>query len=683
LTFYDELKRRNVLRVGAAYVVAAWLLIQVVETIFPLFGFDETPARVVVIILAICFVPVLVFSWAFELTPDGLKKESEVDRNQSITPSTGKQLDRMIMVVLALALGYFAFDKFVLDPIENRQIVQTALEQERTSSPVESYDSKSIAVLPFINRSQLQDDQYFTDGMHDELLTRLAHVSALKVISRTSVMRYRDTIKSIPEIAKELSVASILEGGVQRVGSQVRVNVQLIDTQTDEHLWAEIFDRELTAENLFVIQSDISKAIARILKARLTQDESQALEQIPTESLAAYDAYITGRTSLNSLAQTDLESAVEQFTRATRLDPGFASAWAGLCEANLSLYTQNSDSLFYENAERACKQALELDDSRVDVHVALAALYRNTGLYSRAEVSMQLASYKKAEQAVENALNINSLSVEALLEHGRVLAAQNRLQEAEAELLQAEALQPDQWVVQLSLFNFYYRKSDRSDRYELAARHAERAAAIRPDLAASWNNLGAAKYMLQQYDQASDAWQQSLAIEPTRTAYTNSGLALFDAGQYEESAVMQEKAVALAPKDHRSWGRLAETLSRIDGQTARAREINLKASELAIQKLEVNDQDWRTLALLATYQARTGETEQAVMNVQRALSLSGRHAEALLFASEVYIEAEEIDTYLSLLEEMVARDASFRQFINIDNQEVENLERFQAIVAKP
>lgn len=256
MSFFSELKRRNVIRVGAAYIVVAWLVIQVAETLFPLFGSGDAPARIVVIVLAIGLAPVLIISWAFEITPEGLKRDSDVDPEFSIAPHTGKKLDRTIMIVLVLALAYFGFDKFVLDPQRDVDITESATragaEQAREEARLGMFSDKSVAVLPFANRSEQKEDEYFTDGMHDELLTRLSRIAALRVISRTSVMHYRDTEKTIPEIARELSVATILEGGVQRSGKQVRINVQLIDARTDQHLWAEIYDRELTAENLFV-----------------------------------------------------------------------------------------------------------------------------------------------------------------------------------------------------------------------------------------------------------------------------------------------------------------------------------------------------------------------------------------------------------------------------------------------
>ena len=688
MSLFNELKRRNVFRVGTAYVVVAWLLIQVAETVFPLFGFDDRPARLVVIMLAIGLIPTLIFSWAFELTPEGLKKEKDVDHSQSVLLHTGKKLDRMIMVVLAIALGYFAFDKFVLDPQRDAASLDVATEEaveQAFAEAAAAVPGQSIAVLPFDNRSNREEDQFFTDGMHDEVLTRLARIATLKVISRTTVMRYRDTEKSIPEIAEELSVATILEGGVQRVGNQVRINMQLINAQTDEHLWAEIYDRELTAKNLFAIQSDISRAIARALRATLTSDEEQMLEQVPTENLAAYDAYVSARMKLDSMAKEDMRQAVVQFTLATQLDPDFASAWAGLCQANLGLYKKSSDRQYFEAAEAACKQALVLDESHVEVHIALGSLYRTLGKYSRAQVSLQRANYAKAEQALENALSIGGPTTDALIELGLLLADQSRLTEAETELLRAAELEPDYWSAETALFSFYYQSSDRPDHYELAARHAERAAALRPDMAASWNNLGTANFMLTHYDQAADAWQQSLSIEPTRTAYTNTGLALYNTGRFKAAAEMQLKAAKIAPNDHRVWGRLADAQRFVEGEGEHAAKNFARAAGLARDLLEINNQDWRTLGMLSTYLARMNEGKEAMAVARRAMKLSQRNPETLFYTALVHLSEGQTDACLTLLEEAVAKDDYYRYLIEIDPdlKQLSELTRFQAVINTP
>jgi TolB-like protein/Tfp pilus assembly protein PilF len=680
MSLFAELKRRNVIRVATAYVVAAWLLIQVVETIFPAFGFGDTAVRWVVIALAIGFLPALVVSWVFEITPEGWKKETDVLREPSIARSTGRRLDRAIILLLALALGYFAFDKFILDPVRDERIAETARVEAAEARPgAADRRERSIAVLPFVNRSGSAENAWFTDGMHDELLTRLSHISALRVISRTSVLHYRDTARPIPEIAAELGVATVLEGGVQRMGDQVRVNVQLIDGRTDEHLWAELYDRQLSAETLFEIQSEITRAIAAQLSTELSAEEDRALGQRPTENLAAYDAYLRGLADLEVYMLAAEESAVEQFTTAVELDPAFAGAWAGLCEAQLGRYRTTLDREAFDAAEAACRRALKLDDRLLEVHVALSALYRTSGLYSRAEVTVQQAEFSRAEAVLAKAFEIDSLSLLALIERGFVRAAQGRLVEAEADLRRAAEADPAYWPAHISLFNFFYRDSDAADRYEQALQSAIKAAALRPDLASSWNNLGSAHYMLGDYRQAADAWKQSLEIEPTRTGFTNTGLALAYDGQYAEAAAMQEKAAGLAPNDYRVWGRLGEALIHVEGAQERSEEAFRRAVPLARGQLEINADDWRARAYLATFLGYLGELEEAVGLSDRALSASGRHPEALLCAADVAYARGEIESYLALLEEMVGADPAYAQFIDERDPELERLERFQAV----
>ncbi len=393
MSLFNELKRRNVLRIAAAYVVAAWLLIQVTETIFPLFGFGDTPARLVVIVLAIGFIPSLIFSWVFEITPEGLKKDADVDSEKSLTQSTGRNLDRIILAVLALALGYFAFDKFVLDPVEDEQIAQSARQEGLTAALSKSLGDKSIAVLPFANRSNREEDQFFTDGIHDNLLTTIAKIGSMKVISRTSVMEYRNTIKKLPQIAKELGVANILEGAIQRSGNQIRINVQLIDAVTDEHLWAEIYDRELTAENLFAVQSEIAKKIADALQAELSTDEQRRIDARPTDNLLAYEAYMRGRQLMATRDGAKLKRATEEFSKATEIDPMFALAWVGVADS-LSISPGYSDVRYedvYPIIEDAVKNALAIDNGLGEAYASLGMMHWEYGRNDEAETAFQKA----------------------------------------------------------------------------------------------------------------------------------------------------------------------------------------------------------------------------------------------------------------------------------------------------
>jgi TolB-like protein len=345
--FFRELKRRNVIRVGVAYLVTVWLLLQVSDVVIGNIGAPDWVFKAIMLILAIGFPMALIFAWVFELTPEGIKKEKEVDRARSIAPQTGRKLDFTIIGLLALGLAYFIWEsRFAAapgaagaaTPAGSGAAVRVAAPAAEPAANV-ARDQKSIAVLPFTTRSTLEDDRFFSDGMHDDLLTQLSKVGDLRVISRTSVMEYRDTTKNMREIAAELGVASVLEGAVQRAGRQVRINVQLIDAATDQHLWAEIYDRELTTDNLFAIQSEIASAIAGALHATLSPAEKQQIEQRRlTGNLEALKAYQKARLLGENRDLDNLTRAETEARLALQLDPGFAAAWAQLAYIQMALY---------------------------------------------------------------------------------------------------------------------------------------------------------------------------------------------------------------------------------------------------------------------------------------------------------------------------------------------------------
>ena len=322
--FFAELKRRNVIRMTGLYLVGAWLIVQVAGTVLPMFGAPEWLPRTIVVLLAIGFVPAVILSWVFELTPQGLKRENDVAPERSIAPQTGRRMDRTIIVVLVLALGYFAFDKFVLTPRREAALVSSALPNESKSV----INTKSIAVLPFENRSEDKANAYFADGIQDEILTRLSKIADLKVISRTSTQHYKSAPENLSEIARQLGVAHILEGSVQKSGDAVRVNVQLIKAANDSHLWADTFDRKLT--DIFSVESEVAKAIADQLRAKLTGQEEQVIAAKPTENVEAYDAYLRGLAYWLKPGYTlaNALSAQKYLKEAVRLDPKFALAWA-------------------------------------------------------------------------------------------------------------------------------------------------------------------------------------------------------------------------------------------------------------------------------------------------------------------------------------------------------------------
>ena len=371
MSFLGELKRRSVFRVAAAYAVVAWLIIQIAETIFPLFGFDGTPARIVVIVLAIGFVPSLLLAWAVEWTPDGLRLESRLAPDRSVPAAATRRIDRLIMVALTLALAWFAFDRFVLVPIHSATLVDEAREMARTKALVESYGDKSIAVLPFDDMSPDGDQEYLSDGIAEELLNALATVQDLRVISRTSSFAFRNEQLSTPEIASRLKVEHVLEGSVRKSGNQVRITAQLIHARSDTHLWSETWDGDLT--DIFALQDEVAAAVAKTMSAVLLESRSQSpAETLTPDELDAYELVLRGRHLMHQQTGETYARAVPLFEQAIELAPDMAAAHGALALTLRQLvdleHVEPADAI--PRFEAALERALELDPDNVDALVA-------------------------------------------------------------------------------------------------------------------------------------------------------------------------------------------------------------------------------------------------------------------------------------------------------------------------
>ena len=329
MSFFTELKRRNVIRVSIAYVVVGWLVSQVAEFAIETFGAPDWVLKIFVVFLMLGFPIVAIFAWAFEMTPEGIRRERDVDRKQSIVKHTGRKLDYTIIFVMALALGYFIYDKVENQagdgPVTIAEVnVQEAPPVTADTVPVDP----SIAVLPFTDMSPDQDQGYFSDGISEELLNVLVKVDGLKVASRTSSFTYKGSTLSLAEIAGELKVDHVLEGSVRKAENRVRITAQLIDANTDRHIWSDTFDRELV--DIFAIQDEIANAIVDALRAELgvLADSGTISVKADTENLDAYELYLKARAMF--MARDRLEECIALFERAVELDPEFARAWEGL-----------------------------------------------------------------------------------------------------------------------------------------------------------------------------------------------------------------------------------------------------------------------------------------------------------------------------------------------------------------
>ena len=373
MSFFAELKRRNVFKVAAAYIIVGWLIMQAGDTLAPALHLPDWINSALVFFLILGFPLAMFFAWAFEMTPEGIKKEKDIDRSTSISHVTGRKLDFYVIALLVIALGYFAFDKFVLDPERDTEIAlaaqqEAAVKAATEDSVAEQPDEKSIAVLPFVNMSDDASNEYFSDGITEELLNLLAKIPELRVTSRSSAFSFKGQNIDIRTVAKKLNVAHVLEGSVRKAGNRVRITAQLIRADSDVHMWSESYDREL--DDIFAIQDEIAKKVVTVLQVQLLGDLPVSTE---TES-EAYSFYLQSRHHIESAGFGGTQQSEDAFRKALEIDPEYAPAWAGLARilwtrANwdqIDLHTGN------EEARQAALKALQLDDTLADAWAMLA-----------------------------------------------------------------------------------------------------------------------------------------------------------------------------------------------------------------------------------------------------------------------------------------------------------------------
>src|SRR5438477_1556691 len=459
--FFGELKRRNVYKVAVAYAVVGWVIAQIATQIFPFLEIPNWIVRLVIILIAIGFPIALVIAWAFEITPQGIER-TEVADTMPVAPGQKKHAWMYVAIVGAvLSIGLFFLGRYGF--------------RNATSSSSE-LPGKSIAVLPFDNLSRDPDNAYFAEGVQDEILTRLAKVADLKVISRTSTQRFKSAPSDLREIAKQLGVMHIVEGSVQKANDQVRVNVQLINALTDAHLWADTYDRKLN--DIFAVESEIAKTIADTLQVKLTGSEKQMIAAQPTTDTTAYELYHKGRSLWERRSGDNIPKAISFYEQAIAHDPNYAPAYAGLAQAYILLP-------FYAGADRrdasvkakdAALKALRLDPNLAEAHVALGKVL----FFSEIDLAGAMREYKRGIELQPN---------DATAHHwfgNDTLAALGQFEEAIAEGKRSVELDPLSIVINVDLGEtFYYAR-----RYDEAARQMRKALEIDPTSFYAHYNLG-------------------------------------------------------------------------------------------------------------------------------------------------------------------------------------------------
>lgn len=466
--FFAELKRRNVYKVGVAYAVVAWLLIQIATQVFPFFEIPNWAVRLIVLLLAIGFPIALVISWAFEMTLEGMKRTENILPQEKLPSWSRRKFAAFFGGLALLGLALFAFPLLRSKPPD--QAVAT---------------DKSIAVLQFENRSEDKANAYFADGIQEEILTRLARIGALKVISATSTGPEAGKPVDLSDLGRQLGVDNILAGSVQKAGEQVRVNVRLVQAATNAQLWGEVYDRKLT--DIFAVESEIAQAIASTLQAKLTGQEQKALTARPTDNTDAHQLYLRGRFFWNKRTAENLKKAVECFDQAIAADPKYALAYAGLADAYVlqPAYGAARPEDAFSKAKTAAQKAVELEDSLAEAHASLGKILWNADFdfpqsLAEFERSIQLnpryptahhwygnsplLSLGRFEQAIaemKRALELDPLSLILNADLGNTLHTARRYDEAIAQLRRTIELDPMFYYAHLNLGQALELKGER------------------------------------------------------------------------------------------------------------------------------------------------------------------------------------------------------------------------------
>jgi TolB-like protein/Tfp pilus assembly protein PilF len=497
--FFAELKRRNVYKVAVAYAVVGWLIAQIATQIFPFLEIPNWVVRLVIVLIAIGFPIALVIAWAFEATPQGIKRTEVADAMPA--KATKHTWIYVVVIGVAISITLFLLGRY------------TATTKQR-GEPIAT--QKSIAVLPFANLSRDPDNAYFAAGIQDEIITRLSKITDLNVISCTSTQRFKSSPDDIPAIAAQLGVANILEGSVQRTAEAVRVNVQLIRGATDTHLWADTFDRKLT--DIFAVESEISKSIAATLQAKLSGSEQSAIAARPTENTEAYQLYLKGRFFWNKRTGQNLNKAADYFNQAIAADRKYALAYVGLADAYvlMPLYGAGAPQDCYPKAKAAAKKALELDDASAEAHTSLAQVYCYYDL-----------DYPQAIREFQRAIELNPNYATAHQWYGSSgLAALGQFDDAVAEVKRAIALDPLSLVINTDLGNTYYR----ARRYDEAVEQMRKTLEMDPAFYYAHWNLGSAlaakgalKPAIEEYEKARALNDDPSMLGLLANAYAKSG----------------------------------------------------------------------------------------------------------------------------------------------------------------
>jgi TolB-like protein/Flp pilus assembly protein TadD len=623
----NELRSRGVYRVAAIYSAGAWALLQVADIIFPILGLPDWSVSAVLVTAAIGFPVAVVVSWLFDITPEGLvEAPANNDPPDRPVASVSHLIQLVLIVLLTILVGYLYLERLSYSPTEPAATAVAA-----------NPGRLSIAVMPFIDMSQAQDRDYIGDGLAEEILNLLAKLNELDVAARTSSFYFKDKAVDIRSVGEQLGVSHVLEGSVRFDGGQVRVTAQLIEVANGYHLWSETYDREMGS--ILALQDEIAGKVVTNLQLLLSPESREVLSRPTDVDPASVDYYLQGMAYLRMPPDaSSLEFARKFFEKATSIEPEFADAYAGLCNSMLGLYSIDLDIGKFHEAEKACQRALVLDRRAGAVYNALGNLYTVSG------------QYEQAINEFNTAISLSSAPADAYMGLGLAYKRSNRVALAEQSFMKAIELQPNYWRAYMTMGSFLFD----AGRVEEAIPYYQRITELMPQSEIALNNLGAAFFVSGNFSRAARYWQQSLELAPSSDAYSNVATSLYLQGDYRQAADLYHKAVEFAPDDCELWGNLGDAYSQLPDTEDLASAMYTNAIRLADKRLQINQSDSRTLALMGHYQAKTGERDTALSYIDRALALTPNDMGVTYYSATALAELGEWERSFDMLEQALS-----------------------------
>ncbi len=638
----QELKNRGVFRSLVGYSVVSWMLLQVADVTFDRLPIPDNSMTIAIVLVVIGFPITAVLAWAFEFTSSGIVPHAATDGG-----APRLFFIHYLLIVLAVSAGSAGLLYYV--------------SQNYWESP-----RHSIAVLPFTNANDESDTEYFSDGLTEEIRSLIVRLNEFRVVALSTSYQLKDSVEDVASVANRLGAEVVLQGSVRRYKNRVAVTARLIDGERGNELWSDTYEREMS--DIYGIQDDIARQVARALHVVLPVRADRRLRNLGTRNVDAYDNYLRGIDYLRKPPDETTLLIAEGFLKESlALDPNFANAHAAMCRRELASYRLSADPEQFGDAERVCLAALQLHADSAEMHLALGGLYGASG------------KLENALDEYERALAVNPNLPDAYIGLAKTYIAMHRDDDAEANLRRAIDVDVSYWASFNELGKFLFSQGRFLEAAEFFQMFVNRA----DDDAQALNNLGGAYYFAGDFKRAAAAWDDSLVVKPTRSAYSNTGSMYFYLGDFEQAADRYAKAVNLAPNDYRLWGNLADAYYFMDGKSQVSDVAYKRAVEFGEKQLEIDARNTSAMSDVALFYSRLGQHDKALEMDAESRRQAPDDMYVYYNSALIYAQFEQTDEALTMLERAVELEYQ-KELLPLDPafEALRDEQRFKNLVAK-